>query len=63
MKVINRPRWTRTKFVAAGLTTLFGIAQIGGLEGTDPLPHTWPLGLLSFAVATSILWTCRSEDF
>lgn len=63
MKVINRQRWTRTKFVFAGLIALLGIAQIGGLEGTDPLPHTWPLGLLSWAVSMSVLWTCRREDF
>jgi hypothetical protein len=63
MRVVNRPRWTRRKMAAALLLGIAGIGLIGGLEGEEAIPHTWPLGILSILVATSIVWTCRQEDF
>ena len=63
MRVVNRSRWTRTKMVVALLIGVAGIGFIGGLEGEEPIPHTWPVGILCALLATSIVWTCRQEDF
>lgn len=63
IRVINRRRWTFTKTAAAFIVLGAGIAGVGGLEGDDPLPSTWPFGLLALGVAGTILLTCRREDY
>ena len=45
MRVRNWQRWQRTKGVTAGLLFVSGIALIGGLDGSTPLPPTAPYGL------------------
>jgi hypothetical protein len=47
MRVTDWSRWQRTKGTVVGLLLLTSIILIGGLEGTEPAPDTWPLAILT----------------
>jgi hypothetical protein len=47
MRVVNWSRWQRAKATVVGLLFLTSIILIGGLEGTEPTPDTWPLAILT----------------
>jgi hypothetical protein len=47
MRVTDWSRWQRTKATLSGLSFLLSIVLIGGLEGTEPMPETWPLAFLT----------------
>lgn len=47
MRVTDWSRWQRTKATVVGLLFLTSIILIGGLEGTEPAPDTWPLAILT----------------
>lgn len=47
MRVSDWRRWQRAKAIGAGLLFLLSIILIGGLEGTDAPPDTWPLAIVT----------------
>lgn len=47
MRVTDWSRWQRAKAVTVAALFIASIILIGGLEGTEPLPDTWPLAILT----------------
>ena len=64
LRVVDQAKWSRAKAIAMGASAfvawLCAIAFVGGLEGTEPIPHPF-LAIASLVVAIILINQTKKE--